>query len=178
MIKIIDNLLPHNEWKLLHDYYLTNDESIEVDCPYLYLDHMVENDHFQFVHPIATAREGGYFNRLRVHRIKALLEKLKVDYLLRCKVNLTTCTPEPLQSTYHCDSEQNNITAIYYINTCNGKTRFKDEDIDDVDSVANRAVVFPSHLMHCTVTATDVKARVVININYLPWKGPAKIDYA
>ena len=54
------------------------------------------------------------------------------------------------------------------MNTCNGKTRFENPEIGDVDSVGNRIVIFNAKQKHCTVTATDVQARVVININYLP----------
>tara|TARA_B000000557_G_scaffold32739_1_gene23969 strand:+ start:254 stop:781 length:528 start_codon:yes stop_codon:yes gene_type:complete len=168
VIKIIDNLLPHNQWKELHDYFLPNDDSKDIDCPYYFLDHMVEDDHFQFVHPIARACDGHYFNRIRINRIAPILRKLDVDFLLRAKVNMTSQTHEPFQSIFHTDTEHNNLTAIYYFNTCNGKTRFEDPEIDDVDTVANRVLIFPSKKKHCTVTTTDAKVRVVLNVNYLP----------
>ncbi len=166
MIKIIDDLLPHQQWQELHDYFLIH------DCPYKYLDHMVSggDSHFQFVHGIVLGGIGGapIFDETRIKRIEPILTRLNIDFLLRAKVNLTTRTSEPLQSNFHCDTNQNNLTAIYYVNTCNGKTRFENPDIEDVDSIANRVIIFNAQQKHCTVTATDVKARVVANINYLP----------
>lgn len=163
MIKIIDNLLPYEQWQALQNYYLSS------ECTWAYSDVMVSlneiNSHFQFVHGI----KGDYlYDTERLNRIHPVITKLNVDFLLRVKVNLTTRTHEPFQSDFHRDTDQNNLTAIYYLNTCNGKTRFQNPDIEDVDSVGNRVVIFNSKQKHCTVTATDVKARVVANINYLP----------
>ncbi len=165
MIKLIDDLLTYQEWQELHDYFL--------DCNWVYHQHIVGEDekvdHFQFVHfvQVATPFPTPIDNK-PLSTIQPVLKKLNIDFLLRAKVNLSTRTHEAIQTDFHCDTEQNNLTAIYYLNTCNGKTRFENPDIGDVDSVANRLLIFNSHQKHCTVTATDVKARVVININYLP----------
>lgn len=168
MIKIIDNLLPHQQWQELHDYFLIH------DCPWVYRDCMVckdeKNTHFQFVQAMFLGSGVGpiRFDEKRVSVIQPILARLNIDFLLRAKVNMTTRTHEPFQSDFHCDTTQNNLTAIYYVNTCNGKTRFENPDIEDVDSIANRVIIFNAQQKHCTVTATDVKARVVANINYLP----------
>ena len=170
MIKIIDNLLPQQQWQELYDYYLRG------DCLWTYKEHMVcpveKNCHFQFVHSILLGNGVGsiWLDETRLIRIQPILEKLNIAFLLRAKVNLTTRTHEPFQSDFHCDTDNNNLTAIYYVNTCNGKTRFENPEIGDVDSVGNRVVIFNARQKHCTVTATDVQARVVVNINYLPNK--------
>ena len=57
------------------------------------------------------------------------------------------------------------MTAILYINTNNGWTRFKKGA--RVKSIANRIVIFDSNLEHSGVTCTDEKRRVVMNFNYI-----------
>ena len=168
MIKIIDNLIPQQQWQELHDYFLIH------DCEWVYCDSIVsqeeKNNHFQFVQALFLGGGVGpkIYDEKRVSVIQPVLARLNIDFLLRAKANMTTRTHEPFQSDFHCDINQNNLTAIYYVNTCNGKTRFENPDIEDVDSIANRVIIFNSQQRHCTVTATDVKARVVVNINYLP----------
>ena len=55
-------------------------------------------------------------------------------------------------------------TAILYINTNNGYTKFKKGG--KVKSVANRMLIFDSQLEHAGVTCTDALRRVVVNFNY------------
>ena len=55
-------------------------------------------------------------------------------------------------------------TAIYYLNTNNGFTKF--ENGDKVNSVANRMVIFDSNLKHTGTSCTDAHARMLINFNY------------
>ena len=78
---------------------------------------------------------------------------------------------EPEEGGFHVDGfdkdngyEGDSLTAIYYINTCNGYTEFKTGE--KVKSVSNRMVIFDSELEHQGVTATDDKRRVLINFNY------------
>ena len=57
-------------------------------------------------------------------------------------------------------------TAIFYVNTNNGYTIFKDSQ-EKVDCIENRLVTFPTDTDHCGVSCTDSKQRVVINFNYI-----------
>ena len=106
--------------------------------------------------------------------IDPLIGKLPIKHLIRIKANLLTKTNQPRQSPYHTDfenpvTEQSNFgklkTAIYYVNSNNGYTIFKNGA--KVDSVANRMVTFDHDLEHASVTQTDTDSRVVINFNYL-----------
>ena len=82
----------------------------------------------------------------------------------------------PLLSTkiagWHCDydlqPDEKGIvkTAIFYVNSNNGYTIFK-ESKKKVRSVENRLVIFPSELEHCGGSCTDNKQRVVINFNFI-----------
>ena len=106
--------------------------------------------------------------------IDPIIGKLPIKHLIRIKANLLTKTNQPRQSPYHTDfenpvTEQSNFgklkTAIYYVNSNNGYTIFKNGA--KVDSVANRMVTFDHDLEHASVTQTDTDSRVVINFNYL-----------
>lgn len=98
--------------------------------------------------------------------LKPLLVKLKAKILIRIKANLTTVTPKPIQSDWHVDHDFQGTTAIFYLNTNNGYTVFKDYD-QKVQSVANRVLIFPTDLYHAGVSSTNTKARYLINLNYL-----------
>ena len=86
--------------------------------------------------------------------------------IIRIKANLTTVTPKPIQSDWHIDHDFQGTTAIFYLNTNNGHTVFKDYD-QKVQSVANRVLIFPTDLYHAGVSSTNTKARYLINLNYL-----------
>ena len=64
----------------------------------------------------------------------------------------------------HTDNELDCNTAVFYLNTNNGKTIF--ENKEEVESKKNRIVIFSSKLKHAATTHTDEKIRTVININY------------
>ena len=57
-------------------------------------------------------------------------------------------------------------TAIFYINSNNGYTIFKDTK-EKVKSVPNRLLKFDTRMKHSGVSSTDEKRRVVINFNYI-----------
>jgi len=70
----------------------------------------------------------------------------------------------------HIDYEKDgkclpNISAIYYVNTNNGYTEFKNGEI--VNSVQNRLVSFPTHMSHRAMGQTDKDRRIVLNFNYI-----------
>ena len=63
----------------------------------------------------------------------------------------------------HTDQEKG-TTGIFYVNTCNGYTRFKNNKI--IKSKENTYIEFDSTLEHTGASCTDKKRRVVINFNY------------
>ena len=137
-------------------------------CYYNYsLDSSDDVDKFQFVHafyqsvPVNDSYEMMY----------PILDILKAPALYRIKANLQTRLPALVENEFHADigilSEEKQkqwTTSIFYINTNNGYTIFKDGT--KVESVANRMVTFPSNLEHTGTSCTDEKIRVLINFNY------------
>lgn len=96
-----------------------------------------------------------------------VLNKLNIKKNIGIKANLSVVTPERVHLGYHLDfpNEPSTMkTAIYYLNTNNGATRF--EDGTEISSVENRFVVFDSDNSHTAVSCTDQKARFLINFNY------------
>ena len=97
--------------------------------------------------------------------IKPLLEKLDVKEVFKAKVNFTFKEKVIRPFLYHVDVDYaKGNTAIFYMNTNNGKTLFKNGK--EVESVANRIVVFANSLQHTGTTHTNTDYRIVLNINY------------
>ena len=99
--------------------------------------------------------------------VKKLLVALKCKKLFQARVSCTTGQAENYVSEFHTDFAHDprvTKTAILYLNTNNGGTKFETEDF--VQSAANRLVTFPEKLKHAAVWCTDKKLRFVLNINY------------
>ena len=115
--------------------------------------------------------EQGYFTHLFYDQhipshyfkcLKPLIDKLKVKSLIRIKANLYHKTEKLIFHKPHLDYDYKHKGAILYLNTCNGYTEFADGE--KVPSVANQAYIFDGKREHQSVTQTDTKIRVNVNI--------------
>ena len=94
-----------------------------------------------------------------------ILEKLQINTLLKAKINLNPRAETIHEHGFHTDIQEPDIlTAIFYVNTNNGYTAFRDGS--RIESVANRVIVFDSLTEHTGTTCTDIDPRLVLNINY------------
>ena len=119
-------------------------------------------NNFQFVHNFMddSQRTSPYFSYAY-----ALLDKLNAKKVYRVKANLNTATESVFEHGYHVDYPNLNIkTAVYYVNSNNGYTKFKTGE--KIESVKNRILIFDSQMEHTGSTCTDKNYRCVININY------------
>lgn len=113
-----------------------------------------------------------------ISKIQPIIDVLKANAIVNIRAYMSTYTASPYVGSFHIDDTDEvdhvtgRYTAIYYVNTNNGKTIF--EDGQEVNSIKNRLVIFPFNKKHAIVTATDVKARVVINFNYFSLTNPFK----
>ena len=107
--------------------------------------------------------------------IKPLLEQLNVCSLIRCKLNLTSRTDKRIEYPFHVDisnAPSNAKTAILYMNTNNGHTRFQYDTLRTTQlgravSEANRVVKFDNDVKHAGSSNTcDEPYRLVLNIDY------------
>lgn len=101
--------------------------------------------------------------------VQPIIKKLGIDEskILRIQANLCIHNDNVYYSDWHTDypnTDNKFKTAVYYINSCNGGTEFKDGEI--VNSVGNRIVIFDGSKEHRSKSQTDTKRRMVININY------------
>lgn len=96
--------------------------------------------------------------------LNPIIEKLKVNSLIRVKANLTMKSDKPLNTTPHVDQTFDCKVALYYLNTTNGPTTIGDKK---VDSIENRIVLFDSSVKHFSSTCTDQLTRTTINFNYV-----------
>jgi hypothetical protein len=96
--------------------------------------------------------------------IDPLIKKLNPAAIIRVKANLNVRENKILRYGFHIDTKYDSKTAIYYLNSNNGYTLFADGT--KVESIANRIVIFNSLTPHTGTTCTDVKRRMVINLNY------------
>ena len=108
--------------------------------------------------------EEAYVNSSYFDLIKPILKKLSVKSLLRVKANLLHKTEKIIEHGFHRDFPYENNTAIFYLNTNNGYTKFKNKKI--IKSDKNKLVDFNSSLEHTGSTCTDEDYRIVINFNY------------
>ena len=95
-----------------------------------------------------------------------ILKKINVERIFRIKANLTKKNIINRKSPMHVDLHGKGFkTAVYYCNTNNGSTLFKNGK--SVKSKKNRILIFDGDLKHCGVDCTDKEYRLVINFNYL-----------
>ena len=139
-----------SEW---FNWYWNDGISYKKDGEYQFIHFFYRDNHeptetFSHIDPCLSS-----FNMKKIYRIKA---------------NLRSKTIFHRKSLYHTDGPEwgPHKTAILYMNTCNGYTKFKKGG--KVKSVENRVVIFDSDLEHAGVTCTDEKRRVVVNFNYVP----------
>jgi hypothetical protein len=158
-VKIQDNFLPKEIFNSIKN------TMIGVDFDWYYsnaiTDEKLDRKEFQFVHMFYHLGKP----RQSFVVIEPLIQKIMPFSLVRAKANLLTVTKEIVTYDFHKDFLRDNLTtAVFYINTCNGYTLFKDGT--KVDSVENRLVSFDSNLEHTGTSCTDENIRVVINLNY------------
>ena len=155
-MEIIDNFLSDSEFDQVF-HMIANTE-----FPWYFgmvVSGVSENKYSQFTHCFYNYDQPThYYPKLRFFR-----EKLKVKSLVRIKANLNPRTQTLEEHNYHIDYTDMK-TAILYLNTCNGYTKFKNGE--KVDSVKNRMVIFDSNLEHTGTSCTDQYGRLVINFNY------------
>jgi len=162
MISIIDNYLEKPYFEKLQSAFTSNRLS------WYYNKHVASKGdkpvlgNYYFYHY--------FFNENRItssdfNLLEPLLNKLNVRAIVNIKLNLYPQTQKILKHALHTDHGFSLKSALYYVNTCDGYTYFKDKD-KKVNSVANRIVLFDSSKYHHSTTTTNQNGRFTLNINY------------
>jgi hypothetical protein len=164
-MKIYDNFLSDKDYTFVSSA-LTNNK-----FPWYYNTNIAGTnegiDGYQFVHTFFNVSEP-YSVDTRFNKfLNPIWNRLSPKYMIRAKANLRPRTSEPVQSSWHTDSDITQvITGIFYIGSNNGYTVFKDGT--KVNTVANRLILFDSQILHAGVSCTDQSTRIVLNLNYVP----------
>ena len=93
-----------------------------------------------------------------------IIYKIKPKALIRIKSNLNVASKKLIKCEEHKDQDFPCKGAIFYINTNNGYTFFKDKK---VESKENRIVFFNANALHGGTNCTNKERRMLINFNYL-----------
>jgi hypothetical protein len=168
-MNVIDNFLDKKEFQQIQDICLganfpwfCNSNIVRPENK----DEFLNFYNYQFTHTLYRDYSpcSNYFNDI----CDPLFFKINPASIMRVKANLIPRADKNVIHEYHEDiTNFKGKTAIYYVNTNDGKTYFKDHQ--SVEAVENRLVIFDSNLLHTGSTCTDQRTRVVLNLNYFEW---------
>jgi hypothetical protein len=166
----IDNFLGKKEFDELQKLLMSS------EMPWYYcpgIDYKDDENKFQFFYIFYDP----YYPFLLFDKLEPIISTIIPTAIIRIKANLITRTPKIVENEYHHDiplyDDKNKkpteklkqlTTAIFYVNTNNGYTKF--EDGTKIESVANRMLFFSTDMDHTGTSCTDEKTRVIINFNY------------
>ena len=170
MIKIYDDLLSPREYREIKNTFL-NDKfplpwywSKVVEGDYLDADQL---DNFQLTHMCYNNCAPNLEKGSGFPAVNPIVNHpdLNIRSLIRIKANLNIRTSKIIRHGFHVDVPFDCMTAIYYVNSNDGYTEFK-ECGTKVESVANRMVTFPTQTLHSGTSCTNKRRRVAINFVY------------
>ena len=153
------NFLPKDYFKKLQE------EICGPNFPWYYLDYLVSTPKDKisnFYHLIYQySKPNSEYYKL----LEPLIEAIGPIALIRVRINFYIKSNKAFETSFHndvSDSKEKYRTAILYLNTNNGCTKFKNKK---VKSEENTLVDFDGDTLHSAVSATDNK-KILININY------------
>jgi hypothetical protein len=163
MHNITDHCLNDKDFLLLKTTLLGADFPWFLNSSKVFKNSIIEDRfNYQFTHTFYHDYTGSS-NWMNV--IAPLISFINPSAIVRIKANLIPVTNKIILYDYHVDEPNfNGETAVFYVNTNNGYTQFKNETV--VSSIENRLVTFNSSLLHAGTSCTDEKVRCVINLNY------------
>ena len=148
------------------DFKKIQDHMLGYDMPWYCSDgvnHLTEDTgDFQFVYVFIRNSISNCHPDM-INLLYPIFSRLKFKQMVKIKANLLTRTNKTIEHGMHTDKEKGK-TGIFYVNTCNGYTKFKNGK--KIMSEENKYIEFNSKLQHTGASCTDKKTRVVINFNY------------
>jgi hypothetical protein len=160
---VIDNFLDDKTFKEIQAGILTNEYFPWYFSPDLDFEDEKDFDKTQFVHVFYNHNSP---NSKELNLLAPIIKKLECISLIKIKANNNYYTNKIIEGSYHVDNKhKGTTTAVYYLNTNNGYTKFK-KTKEKIYSVENRMVIFDADTEHLGTTTTNEKRRVVLNFNY------------
>ena len=161
--KIIQNAVMGPDFNWNYNYNVTDSSNYENDIYFIHIFYMglTSKPKLDF-HGNPILPEKSPFYKF----IEPLIEKLPdFQTLIRAKANLYVARKKLIHHKDHTDMEFSHKGAILYLNDNDGFTVL--EDGTEIESKANRLLLFDPSKPHHSTSCTKDKRRVNININYL-----------
>ena len=161
MYEICNNFLDTKTFNELRDLIISNR-----DFPWF---HELKVNDFQnneslFSYFTHTFYLKNAINSNRYDNVLPFLEKLEIKALIRVVANLYVKTDKIETHPFHIDYDFPHKGALLSLNTCNGGTILKNNK--KIKSVENTVIFFDPSKPHASTSATDVKGRFNILVNY------------
>lgn len=158
-MKIIENFL-HNE-----QFNIIKEELLSSNFPWFFRKSQVSFDNSKYTEYFTHSfYHNNIINSDKWSIIKPIIDCLDIKALVEVRANLIVQKHENILSDFHTDYDFDCNTAIFYINTNNGYTQFKNDKKIKCDE--NKMIIFNSSEQHAAASQTDEKQRIVLNINY------------
>ena len=159
-IEIIDNFLDPYYFKSLKRGIMDQNFPWYTDASNS-ISGVFANDGTYFTHMFYFNQPLSDFSTL----LTPLIQKIPYDprKLNRIKGNLYPQSQRRIYHGWHTDYDVPHQGCIFYINTNNGYTIFKNKK---VKSIENRLLLFDPSIPHRSTTCTDAPFRININFNY------------
>lgn len=163
---IIDNFLPesyHNDLSNLME---------GPDFPWYFNKYVTQSRQddgsYYFTHHALDVTPEGSMHTEYFNRFQAMLyfmeekAKFRIESLYRIKCGLYPNIGYAKKNEWHIDRSEHHYVGLYYVNSSDGPTDFKDTS---VECVANRFVLFDGTHYHRSTHPTDIRGRININFN-------------
>jgi len=156
-IQVIDNYLPKDKFEYIKNIFFDSENNF----PWYFNDFIADkkdNSDFYFSHYLYD------HNTIISSFFEKIVPILNQQKLYRAKCNLYTKKQERIYTKYHIDLPYPHMVMLYNINTNNGFTSF--EDGTEICSKENQVILFNGEIKHRSVSQTDERVRININIDY------------
>ena len=169
-LKIIDNFLPDNEFKILVDAITGVSPAIDFRIVSTVEDSSLGIEDYwswYMIHMIYSMDmpQSKIYSDLCKMFVPKFYEVANFRTMSRIKVNAYPYTDVVREHKEHTDTDFSHTGAVFSLNTCDGYTKIIGEA--KVKSIANRIVFFDASKPHQSTTTSNAKLRYNINFNFL-----------
>jgi hypothetical protein len=160
-MNIYRNFLNKEDFKKIEYIIMSN------SMPWFFSDGVNKKNNKDFQFTFNFINEGSVINCSpdMINLLNPFKSKLNIKKFDKVKANLLLKDDKIKEHGMHIDNAlKKGKTGIFYLNTCNGYTKF--EDGTKIKSEKNKYVEFDCNIKHTGSSCTDKKRRIVINFNY------------
>jgi len=158
MFEVVDNFLDKDYFNKIKNFILSD------EFPWYYNNHISsKNDPKYFFYFTHTFYKDNMVNSNSHNVWQNFLKKINCKALIRIKASMYVNINQKRKNKSHVDYAYPHKGCLFYINSNNGETHFKNKKVTPKE---NRAVFFDPSIPHSSSLCSDEKRRVTINFNY------------